>query len=232
MKKAPAPTKTQGAAGLEAGHQNFAGHDAGPQAEIPAADDLAGAVMRAVGHVNCRAARRATLRLPNDLSSQRLTRVGRELRWMFGRGFIVNYRAARAATHLIDALDQHAGEPAEIDAPSFEKYASECLNDLVESIAGGFGDFDVHFQTDGTLAFVGEADAASLAMLRLDQRRTSRRKRADQPRVFFAIPSTGELLYVWSLNHAFDVLKRTKAASLDMHAGGALQQRALRREGV
>lgn len=205
MRKAPAPTKTLGAIDEGVDSTNFAAHDAGMQAVLKAASGW-GEFDPELGSM-----------LIGDLTA------------ITNSGAIVNSLAEKALIDLVALMRAQAAKEWEHDW-SFLKQASNLLsNSVVEGLANGFGDFDACLRPNGTIVFIGELSSIYASMLRVDQETILEKVWPRVPHVYFIERKSGEMLPVIGLQHAAELLSKTKREELENFEVNAWYARAQRR---
>jgi hypothetical protein len=205
MKRAPAPTKTQGALDQAVDSINSGTHDAGVQAALKAVS----------GWGNFEPELGAKLIL--DLAA------------IDSSGAIVEPRAVLALSKLAALVGRQAEKKWEHDWKFLSEASDLLSNSIVEGLANGFGDFDARLRPNGTIVFIGELSSIYASMLRVDQETILERVWPRVPHVFFIERKSGEVLPVMGLQHAAELLSKTKREELEIFEVNAWYARAMRR---
>lgn len=203
MKKAPAPTKAQGATDTGAGCIDSAAHDTRTQAVLRAVSGW-GDFDPALG----------------------LTLIG-ELRAIRVAGNIAEPLCAKALANLIALMEYQAQTGWEHDWKFLTKASDLLSNSIVEGLAKGFGDFDACLRPNGTVVFIGELSHAP--MLRMDQRKIVDELWPRLPYVYFMERKSGEMLPALGLEHATVLFAKTKRDALEIFEHNASYERSKRR---
>ena len=123
-------------------------------------------------------------------------------------------QAKTVVNNLHDKLFLFANLPA--SAWEYRPDMGDLLNDFVEALAGGHGDFDAQICPNGSVVFVGELDGCGESMLREDQGDIICTFRAYSPYVYFVDRETGEVLATNGMKHAATLLINTRRAHLEI----------------
>ena len=203
MKKAPAPTKAQGATDEGAGCSNLRVTTPGVKAALQTLSGWA------------------------DFDPDRGAMLIGELREISESDLIIEPNA-KALTSLIALMELQSAKGWEHDWQFLKKASDLLSSSIVEGLANGFGDFDACLRPNGTVAFIGE-EGLVYAPLRWQQMEFVEKLSPRLPHVFFMNRSTGEILPVKGLMHAVELLAKARREALECFETNAWYARAKRR---
>lgn len=119
-----------------------------------------------------------------------------------------------AINNLHDKLFPWVNVPASVW--EYRPDMGDLLNDFVDVLAGGHGDFDAQICPNGSIVFVGELDPNGEWTLRDDQGDINCTFRAYSPYVYFVDRGTGEVLATNGMKHAATLLINTRRKLLEI----------------
>jgi hypothetical protein len=122
-------------------------------------------------------------------------------------------KAKTAINNLHDKLSPWVNVPASVW--EYRPVMGDLLNDFVDALAGGHGDFDAQICSNGSVVFVGELDGPGDWTLREDQGDIICMFRAYSPYVYFVDRKTGEVLATNGMKHAAALLINTRRQHLE-----------------
>lgn len=123
-------------------------------------------------------------------------------------------KAKTAVNNLYDKLSPWVNVPASVW--EYHPDMSNLLNDFVDALAGGHGDFDAQICLNGSVVFVGELDPSGKWTLRDDQSDINCTFQAYSPYVYFVDRETGEVLATNGMKHAARLLINTRSEFLKL----------------
>ena len=134
------------------------------------------------------------------------------------------------AKNAVNNLHEKLSPWVNVSAPLWEYRPdiSNLLNDFVDALAGGHGDFDAQICPNASVVFVGELDRRGEMALRNGQDNINCKFRPYPPDVYFVDRATGEVLATNGMKHAARLLVNTRSEflkSADFDAGYKRRER-------